>query len=695
MKASEKPFLQFLQGTNQFRIPIYQRTYSWTRDQCAQLWDDIVRTAGDKSPGGHFVGSIVYIASGLYQVGTVPELLVIDGQQRLATISLLLTALGRALPSEGNGSEMTGKKLANYYLFNSEEHGTLRYKLSLTRSDHDTLRAIVDGDAVPEHPARRLVRNFEFFTECVKSAPLSLDDIFSGIQRLMIVDIALDRTYDNPQLIFESLNSTGLALTEADLIRNYVLMGLPPDHQDALYTNHWYPMEQGFGTEGYTQYFDRFVRDYLTLKMSRIPNIDQIYAAFKEYARSAAGPIDALVSELQRSARHFASFALEREPDAEIRRAFHNINTLRVDVAYPLLLHLADLRERGSLDKQGLLRALRLVESYVFRRLICGIPTNTLGKTFAALPAQVTANDPVESLEAALLLKDSYRRFPDDAELKREFVAKDIYNLRNRNYILRKLENYRRKEPVDVEAYTIEHVMPQNPDLSAEWQLELGPQWQEVQARYLHTIGNLTLTGYNSELSDRPFSEKQSIEGGFKDSPIHLNSDLAKREHWNEKDITDRARRLAELAVAVWKPAVLPPEVLDLYRPSTPTAESTYTLAAHPHLKGDTLVLFEELRGRTLNIDSSVFEDVHKLYIAFKNPSNFLDVVPQKGKLKLSLSIDIDELNDPNGLARDVRGVGHWGNGNVELTVSSHADLEYAMTLVRQAYEAQSDPAEL
>jgi uncharacterized protein with ParB-like and HNH nuclease domain/predicted transport protein len=692
VKASEKSLLKFLQATNQFRIPIYQRTYSWTTDQCNQLWEDILRTTVEKSPGGHFVGSIVYIESGQYQVGAVPELLVIDGQQRLTTISLLLAALARVLPADD--ADMTSKKLSNYYLFNGEEQGPLRYKLVLTKGDQQTLRAIVDGDAQPEHPSRRLVRNFEFFTEKIAAAPLSAEEIATGIQRLMIVDIALDRTYDNPQLIFESLNSTGLELTEADLIRNYVLMGLDPDHQDALYTNHWYPMEQGFGAEGYTQYFDRFVRDFLTFRTGRIPKIDQIYQAFKEYARTANQSIDTLVSELQRFARYFAAFALEREEDKEIRAAYRDINTLRVDVAYPFLLHLSDLQDRGSIDKSEHLRTLRIVESYVFRRLICGIATNTLGNTFAALSGQVTANNPVESLEAALLLKESYRRFPDNAEFKREFLVKDVYNLRNRNYVLRKLENYRRKEPVDVETYTIEHVMPQNPELSLAWQSELGSQWQEVQAKYLHTIGNLTLTGYNSELSDRPFAEKQAIEGGFRDSPIRLNRDLAKRSSWTEADITDRARKLAETAFAVWQQVSLPSEVLDLYRPTPAVAGSLYTLDQHPHLVGESLALFEELRKRTLNIDSSVIEDIRKLYIAYKCPSNFLDVIPQKGKLKLSLAIDIEALIDPRGWGRDVRGVGHWGNGNVELTVASHVDLEYAMGLVRQAYEAQGGEAE-
>ncbi len=693
MKASENQFLKFLQRTNQFRIPIYQRTYSWTRDQCTQLWEDIVRTASHHEEGGHFVGSIVYIESGVHHVSTVPELLVIDGQQRLTTLTLLLVAIGRALPPDEAGAEWTTKKLMNYYVFNREEEGSLRYKLALTMSDRETLRAIIDDRALPDSPSRRLLRNFEFFTDRIKAAHLSLDDVIKGLQRLMIVDIALDRTTDNPQLIFESLNSTGLALTQADLIRNYVLMGLSPDHQDALYASDWYPMEQGFGAEGYTLYFDRFVRDFLTLKTGRIPNIDQIYAAFREFARNDPRDIDALVSELRRYSRYFADVALERDEDPDVCRAIHDINTLRVDVAYPFIMHLADLRDRGAIDKAGLVKSLRLIESYVFRRLICGIPTNTLGKTFAALPAQVTANDPVESLEAALLLKDSYRRLPDDAEFKREFVVKDVYDLRNRNYLLRKLENHGRKETVEVEAYTIEHVMPQNPDLPPEWRAELGPEWQDVQTRYLHTIGNLTLTGYNSELSDRPFLEKQAMEGGFKNSPIYLNHDLARREHWNEADITDRARKLADRATSIWKSPALAYDVLDLYRPLTSMKEAEYNLDTHPHLTGATLSLFEELRKRTLNIDSSVVEEVRKLYVAYKAPSNFLDVIPQKGKLKLSLDIDIDNLVDPKEWGRDVRGVGHWGNGNVELTVSSPSDLEYAMTLVTQAYERQNDEA--
>lgn len=693
MKASEKPFLKFLQGTNQFIVPIYQRTYSWTTEECSQLWDDIVRAAkAPTSNAAHFVGSIVYIESDLYQVGIVPRLLVIDGQQRLATLSLLIAALARTIKTNGDSAEMTHKKLVNYYLFNGEETDEARYKLILTQGDRATLTAIIDEHDLPDEPARRLARNFDFFAGRIAASGLSADAIFEGLTRLMIVDIALDRTHDNPQLIFESLNSTGLELTQADLVRNYVLMGLEPGAQEQLYNTHWYPMEKSFGDEAYPLYFDRFMRDYLTLKTGSIPNIDRIYVAFKEYARGWDGSVDDLVADVHRYSRHFVAMALEKEPDPNLKAAIRDINTLRVDVAYPFLLQLYEWMTQGVLDKAAVLRALRLVESYVFRRVICGIPTNTLNRTFAGLAGQLTASDAVESLQAAFLLKDSYRRFPEDQEFTREFVAKDIYNLRTRNYLLRKLENHKRKESVDVESYTIEHVMPQNPELSAAWQAELGAEWQQIQTRYLHTIGNLTLTGYNSELSDKPFLEKRDMLGGFKDSPIRLNRTLARLDHWNEAEIQKRAKGLAHTAVDIWLAPSLEPAVLDLYRPSP--AGATYTLDAHPYLMGPTRDLFDELRKRILNIDSSVTEHVLKLYIAYKTQTNFVDVVPQKGQLKLSLGLTIDQLQDPQGWGRDVSGVGHWGNGEVETTVTQVADLDYAMTLIHQAYELQSEVPE-
>lgn len=690
MKATEAPFLKFLQGTNQFVVPIYQRTYNWRIKECEQLWDDIVRVATDDSVPAHFVGSIVYIERDIHQVTTVPQLLVIDGQQRLTTLTLMLSALARAIADAGDLAAMSQKKLENYYLFNSEETDSLRYKLLLGKGDRDTLAAIVDGRPAPVSPSLRVLQNYDFFVQRIKSSVLSHDVVLTGLQKLVIVDIALNRTYDNPQLIFESLNSTGLELSQADLVRNFVLMGLEPSEQNELYTDHWFPMEQGFGQAAYAVYFDRFMRDYLTVKTSRIPNIGEVYEDFKTYVRSAHMSVEPLVSEIHRYSQYFTALALERETDEDVRRAVADINALRVEVAYPFLLDLYERYRNELVDRSDFITILRLVESYVLRRVICGIPTNTLGKTFAGLVKEMHAENPLESVRASFLLKDSYRRFPDDEEFRREFVGKDIYNLRIRNYILRKLENHDRKEPVDVDAYTIEHVMPQNPDQPRPWRLELGPNWKEVQDRYLHTIGNLTLTGYNSELSDRPFAQKQSMKGGFRDSPIRLNSSLRELPAWNEEAIRARASDLATLALQVWQVPALSAAAVEKYRETPAEIGAEYTFEQYPYLAGPTLELFEQFRRRVTNFDSSVRVQLLKYYIAFKSDTNFVDVVPQKQGLRLSLNLTMDELDDPRGIAKDVTGRGHWGNGDAELLLSFETDLEYVLGLVYQALQKQN-----
>jgi predicted transport protein len=298
----------------------------------------------------------------------------------------------------------------------------------------------------------------------------------------------------------------------------------------------------------------------------------------------------------------------------------------------------------------------------------------------------------LESFKAALLLKDSYRRLPKDEEFKDQLLIKDVYNFRNRNYLLRKLENYDRKEFVNIESYTIEHIMPQNENLSYEWKQELGENWKEVHDKYLHTIGNLTLTGYNSELSDRPFKEKRDMKGGFKDSPIRLNNYLAKLDNWNEQEIIKRAKALSDLTVKIWSYPTLDEETLKKYSKEEP--ENIYTIDDYAYVgEGEPMrQLFEELRKRILNLDSSVREEVLKLYIAYKTVTNFVDIVPQKSKLKLSLNMQFDEINDPKGICKDVTDKGKWyGNGDVEVNVSKFEELDYVMFLIKQAFDKISE----
>lgn len=552
MKASETKLLEFLKGPKQFIIPIYQRSYSWTIKQCDQLWKDILHAAKDESLLGHFIGSVVYIEKGLYQVSANPQLLVIDGQQRLTTITLLITAIAESLQESAEIQEITPKKMRNYFLLNSDEDGESRYKLLLTQNDKKTLINILENQDLPETPSRQIVENYNFFKEQIAKSKISPIELYKGIAKLIIVDIALDREHDNPQLIFESLNSTGLALSQADLIRNYVLMGLEPKQQEAIYNNHWFPMEQFYDQRDYRKSFDRFIRDYLTVKTGRIPNENRVYEAFKQYTRDKNLSIPEIVADVHKNSKHFVKLAFEQHEDNRVRNVLQDINAWRVDVAYPLILETYNDHAEGLLSLEEFIQILRLIESYVFRRAICEIPTNSLNKTFATLSKEIDKTNYLNSFMAALMLKDSYKRFPSDTEFKNAFVLKDLYHIRMPKYWLTKIENFNRKEPVNTAEFSVEHILPQNPNLSTEWQTELGEDWQEIQAKYLHTPGNLTLTGYNSELSDRPFKTKQEVPGGFKDSPIRLNHGLARLEKWSEAEIHHRGQELAEIASKVW-----------------------------------------------------------------------------------------------------------------------------------------------
>ncbi|MBI2194830.1 MAG: DUF262 domain-containing protein [Planctomycetes bacterium] len=696
MKATEAKLLDFLKKSPQFSIPIYQRTYSWTERECLQLWEDILRTGGNDAIAAHFVGSIVYIEKGLYQVSSQSPLLVIDGQQRLTTVMLILEALARQV---GDGEPVDGfsaKKLRSYYLLNPLEEGERGFKLLLTQTDKQSLLALMQQKPQPPEASLRITVNFDFFKDKVQDLGTDLTPLCKGLAKLVIVDIALSRDQDNPQLIFESMNSTGRELSQADLIRNFILMGLGPDQQTRLYEDHWRPMELAFGQEAYGTHFDGFMRHYLTLKTGEIPKVHAVYEAFKSHARSsstevAAAGVDALVADIHAYASYYCAMALEKEPDKDLAPAFRDLRELKVDVAFPFLLELYHDYVQDLLPKVDFVRAVRLVEAYVFRRAVSAIPTNSLNKTFATFGRALKKDHYLESIQAHLLTLPSYRRFPGDEEFKREMSLRDLYNFPRRSYWLRRLENHGRKERVPVDEYTIEHILPQNKNLTAEWLKALGSEWQRVQETWLHTLGNLTLTGYNAEYSDRQFAEKRDMKGGFKESPLWLNKGLGAMDTWNEAAIQARAKRLAGQAVMVWgRPPALAAGVLSAYRPKA-ERPAGYTLDDHAQLAEDSPMrpLFEVFRKQVLALDPCVSEEILKLYVAYKAETNFVDVVPQKSRLRLSLNLHFHELHDPRGLAKDVTNVGRWGNGDVEVGLSKPEELPYVMGLVRQAFEKQ------
>jgi len=693
MKATEAKLLEFLRKSPQFVIPIYQRTYSWTESECRQLWDDIVRCGKDDRIVVHFIGSIVYIESGLSQVSLQAPLLVIDGQQRLTTVSLLLAALAEAIGEDEPFEGFTARKIRNYFLLNTEEKGDRHFKLLLSQTDKASLTAIAGQKELPKDRSLRVTENYRLFKTWLAHGKTDLATICKGIAKLVIVDIALNRAQDNPQLIFESMNSTGKELSQADLIRNFILMGLEPDLQTRLYEHYWRPMEEDFGQEAYNEAFDGFMRRYLTMKTGRVPKQAEVYDVFKVFARMAEAAaeegqsVESLVADVRKHAGYFCAMTLGKEQDPALRQAFDDLKELRAEPAYPFLMEVYRHYAEGLLTAPDFVEIVRLVEAYVFRRLICVIPANSLSKTFATFARRIDHARYLESVEAQLQLMRSYRRFPTDEEFERAIQRRDVYNFRSRNYLLRRLENHGKKERIAVENYTIEHILPQNPNLNDTWRSDLGAEWKKIQNTWLHTLGNLTLTGYNSEYSDRSFAEKRDHEKGFAKSPLALNEGLGAVPRWNEDAIKQRAVTLAERASKVWRSRFLEDSVLALHQ-----ANGSNPLDRPPDHQPaiespEILSLLAVLKTAILGIDPAMAVKQFKHMLAFRKRRRIVCVIPQRRKLKLVLNLRFDEVDDPHGLCQDLTGVGHWGTGDVGVVLNKDADCEKVLPLVQQAYD--------
>ncbi len=696
MKASETKLLDLLAKASQFVIPIYQRTYSWTEAECAQLWADVHRAGADERLNAHFTGSIVHVEKGLSNLTSQEPNLVIDGQQRLTTVTLLISALAEELstrpveerePLDG----FSPKKLQNRYLVNNDEEGDRFYKLLLSQTDRDTLMAVVGRLDPPPQKSERIEANYTYFKAQLKRPGADLGAICRGLAKLVVVDIRLDRSHDNPQLIFESMNSTGRKLSQADLIRNFVLMGLEPAEQEHLYAKYWRPMEIDFGQAAYESQFDEFVRHYLTVMTGEIPRLGDIYEAFKAHAResvSRGDSVESLIDQLRAYSRRYCAVALGHEENKRLNAAFADLREIKADVVYPFLLEVYTDYDLGSLSTSELIEIVDLVTSYIFRRAVGRIPTNSHNTTFATFSKALRKDRYVDSVKAHFLAMKNYRSFPTNDEFMGALTTADLYRFKRRSYFLRHLENYQRKEHVAIEDYTIEHILPQNENLSIEWRKALGDDWADVQARYLHTLGNLTLTGYNSEYSDHPFAVKRDMEGGFKDSPLRLNKGLGQLEEWNVETIQERAERLAVNALAIWAWPTLSDEIRAEFE--EPRQETGFSIEDHPNLlPAARRDLFERFRVAVMALDPAITEQFLKLYVAYKAETNFVDVVPQVARLRLSLNLPFEALHDERKVAWDVTGRGHWGNGNVEVGLDEASDFPYVMGLVRQAYEFQ------
>ncbi|BAW56113.1 DUF262 and DUF1524 domain-containing protein [Helicobacter pylori] len=682
MEADATTLLKFIKDNqkNQLVIPIYQRVYSWEKEQCKQLWDDIIKIGGNDKMDGHFIGSILYVLDRITHSNNA--LLIIDGQQRLTTITLLLTAL------RDHWSDKR-KEIEDHYLINSNKDGDKKFRLILSESDKDTLLYLIDKDRrKPSEPSSKIVENFKLFEEWIRKNTNQLETIFKGLEKLMIVEIALEKGKDDPQLIFESMNSKGIGLTQTDLIRNYIVMETEIEKQEGFYNKYWRAMEEEFKQN--EKWFDRFVRHYVTIKTREIPNINKIYVALKDYRQKEGIAIEDLLKDLQKYCGYFCQIVFKKEADKDLNKALGFLVDLDMDVIYPLLLELysdySDYSD-GVLSKADFIPIIALIESYICRRAVCGLGTNSLNKVFPSFTKHIQKNEYFKSLKAHFGYLTEKQRFPKNDEFKNLFITIDFYKFKKNRYFFERLENFDKKERVYTHEYTTEHIIPQK--LTEEWKRDLGENFQEIHNKYLHTIGNLTLTGYNPEYSNKSFQEKRDMEKGFKDSPLRLNQGLRDLKFFGEEEIKKRANDLADLALKIWTYPKLDAETLEKYKPKKDKKEkkvydlSSYKFGSHSR------ELFDILSKEIKALDERITESFNQDYISYKFDKNFVDIVVQTKDLKLYLNMKFNELQDEKNLARDMTNKGHLGNGDIEVKLETKENIPYCLGLIKQALEKQ------
>ena len=555
MKGSELRLIEYMEGSKKrFIIPVYQRNYDWKIENCKQLYDDLIQVIKNNSKT-HFFGSIVSVYE---PSGRNTEFLIIDGQQRLTTMSLLFLALYNLLEEKIIISEDESLKDQIYedFLVDKYQPQEKRMKLKPIKNDQKAFSKLFNSkdDYIKDS---NLTINYSYFYERIQKQEITIDELFDAICRLEIINITLNNE-DNPQLIFESLNSTGLDLSEGDKIRNYILMGLPKQKQDEYYEKYWNCIEKC------TKYdVSSFIRDYLSVKQLVIPSQKKVYINFKKYVEDSSLKIIEILEDLLSYAKRYNILLCGKTSSKELNSCINRLNRLETTVTRPFFLEVLRLYDENQINLNEVAEAFSITESYLFRRTICDLPTNALNKIFLLLNREImrydgTDSNYIEKLKFALLSKKDRARFPNDDDFSLMFTEKPIYQMNSKNkiYILERLENFGTLEDKDIYRhydegeYSIEHIMPQH--LTPAWIKELGDSYEEIHDTWLHRIANLTLTAYNSKYSNSTFVEKKTMKNGFEDSGIRLNTYVSKKDKWTLAELRDRNDYLLKRALDIW-----------------------------------------------------------------------------------------------------------------------------------------------
>jgi len=639
MKANELQINSFLQAPNvQFVIPVYQRNYDWTNTECKDLLNDII-SVETEDRGTHFIGSIVFVHEGTYSTSEVKELVIIDGQQRLTTVNILYVALYRF--AKENDRLQDADRLYNMFLTNQYvKNESSKLKLKQTDTNSLAFKAIMLSTESTFTAFSNVIENYNYFRSIINDE--NFEVVLRGLNRLIFVEISLERDKDDPQRIFESLNSTGLDLSQSDLIRNFILMDLPPKDQNRIFETIWNPIEENAkDLVKQSSLVSDYIRDYLTLRNKKIPNKNKVYAEFKNlYSNKKDEAYQQELENIKSLSVHYKKFINPTTvADQSIRNELEYITRLEINVAYPFLLQVFEDAENGMLTKEDLIKLLKLIQSYAWRRFIVGLPTNALNKIFMTLYSEVDTEEYYDSVARALVKKKGSGKFPTDEDLKTALKDKDLYNTqpKNRNYLFEMLENYNNREYVDTsnEKITIEHIFPKTP--SDEWNSDLSSDdYFLFKEKYLNTIGNLTLSGNNGALGNRSFLAKRDMnidgkEQGYHFSRLWLNMYLKSLDTWNVLMYEERLNIICDRFLKIWEYPEIEfietddSEELNIFDAESPTYKKLeYFIFENTKEEEDTIArMYAHVINRLYEKNSQLLVSNQEVFKITRNSSDF------------------------------------------------------------------------
>ena len=630
MRGKDEKLLDiFNSNGKRFIIPAYQRNYDWKQENCERLFDDLIALTKSKREG-HFFGSVVTVEN---EDGFSTERLVIDGQQRVTTVSLLLLAMYRLLDK---GEVETSKPelkdhIYNCYLVDNTSTHDIKLRLKPVKSDQLAFEKLFNADEEPLTDSN-LTINYNYFVSRIKKNEISIDELFKAVRNLVVINVELKQA-DDPQLVFESLNSTGVALTEGDKIRNFVLMGLTSRQQESYYEKYWNKIEECTGYDDVSA----FIRDYLSVKTTVIASQNKVYEAFKTFKQKSEEEPENLLKDMYAYSRLYRTLLVGKTSNKALNDCIFRLNWLETSTTRPFLLEVLRLEFEQKLSTDEVREIFQTVENYLFRRQICEIPTNALNKIFLVLHKEIvkfdgTTDNYLNKFKYALGTKKDRGVFPNDADFVAAFKARNIYKMNShvRTYTLERLENFGTKETTDVysmiesEDLSIEHVMPQA--LLPAWAESLGDDYAEIHETWLHRAANLTITAYNSKYSNSPFGDKLTMQNGFKQSRFQLNHWIAQQSEWGEQQLIERSELLAKQALDIW-----PMPDTEAFKP-VEKAKNTVTLD-------------DDVSFRGMQIAGFIFKGVEQSVISWIDMFDF--VIRQLHLTDKSILAKLASVNDP------------------------------------------------